>query len=81
MGLNVLFEVVQNRLPATALLLDGMRRLSVKRFPHRDTILASNELDNELPVSKSALDQVVVNDPGICAGEIEAHAAVLGFHT
>jgi hypothetical protein len=42
----MLFEVAQNRLPAAALLLDGMCRLSVKRFPHRDAILVSDELDN-----------------------------------
>jgi hypothetical protein len=46
MGLNMLFEVVHNRLPAGALLFDGMRRLSVKRFSHRDSILANDELDN-----------------------------------
>jgi hypothetical protein len=46
MGLNMLFKVAQNCLPAAALLLNGMCRLSVKRFPHRDAIFAGDELDD-----------------------------------
>src|SRR5271166_3156494 len=55
--LDVLFEVVQNRLPAAALLLDGVRSLRVESLPHRDAICTRKELDQQAPVAKGALDQ------------------------
>jgi len=78
--LNVLFEVVQNGLPALTLLLDGVRRLRVKGFAYRDAILPSYKLDQQYPAAESALDQLMLDDIRIGPSEIKAHAAIPGFH-
>jgi hypothetical protein len=51
------FEVVQDRLPADALLFDRVRRLCVKGFAYRDTIVARDELDQQQPIAEGILDQ------------------------
>jgi len=80
LGLNVLLKVVQDGLPATPLLLDGMGWLRVERLPDRDIMMVGQELDDECPPAKFALDPLMLDDPRVRSGKIKTHAAVFGFH-
>ena len=73
-------KVVEDRLPALPLLLDRVRLLAVEGHPHCDTPWSRRELDSRRPVTERVLDQLVLDDLGVGAGEIEAHAAVLRLH-
>src|SRR5262245_43645289 len=57
-----------------------MGLFAVKGDAHRDASLARRELDPRGSVAEGVLDQLVLDDLGICSGEIEAHAAVLRLH-
>src|SRR5215468_6289385 len=78
--LNMASEVVENGLPASALLLDGMSCLTIEGYAHRDTIRPRSKLDLRGAVAERILDQLVVDDLRIGSSEVEAHAAVLCLH-
>jgi hypothetical protein len=78
--LDVASEVIENRLPALALLLDRMGRFAVECNAHFDTGLIWGELDLGLTITKGILDQLRLDDLRVRSSEIEAHAAVLSLH-
>src|SRR6516164_444796 len=78
--LDVASEVIENRLPALALLLDRIGRLAVECNAHFDTSLTWDELDLGLTIPEGILDQLRLDDFRVRSCEIEAHAAVLGLH-
>jgi hypothetical protein len=73
-------EVIENRLPALALLLDRMGRFAVKCNAHIDTGLDRGEFDPGLSITKGILDQLRLDDLRVRSSKIEAHAAVLSLH-
>src|SRR5262249_7387914 len=77
---NVAREVVENGLPAGALLLDGMRRLTIEGYAHPDAIRPRRKLHLRRAVAERIGDELVLDDLRIGSGEIEAHAAVLRLH-
>src|SRR6516225_9161740 len=56
--LDVASEVIENRLPALALLLDRIGRLAVECNAHFDTSLTWDELDLGLTIPEGILDQL-----------------------
>src|SRR5262249_56956121 len=78
--LDVTSEVIENRLPALALLLDRMARLTVECNAHFDTGLALGELDLSLAIAEGILNQLRLDDLRVRSCEVKAHAAVLGLH-
>ena len=73
-------EVVEDRLPAAALLLDGVRGFAVEGDPDRNAVGTGRKLDLGSAAAESIFDQLVRNDLGVRTGEIEAHAAVFRLH-
>src|SRR3569833_1615459 len=73
-------EFVVVGLPPTLLLLDRMRRLAVKGDADVDAFRAWGELDFGLAIAERVVDLPVLDDLGVRAGEVAAHAAVLGLH-
>ena len=59
---NVLSKIVQNGLPALALLFSRIRRLRIKRDAHRDAVCCWHKLDDTGAVAEDILDQLVWND-------------------
>src|SRR5437016_3497307 len=78
--LCVASEVIENRLPALALLLDRMGRFAVECNAHFDTRLTWGELDLGLTITEGILDQLRLDDLRVRSCEIEARAAVFGLH-
>src|SRR5687768_3904192 len=78
--LDVVREAVEDRLPAVTLLLDRMRRLGVESLAHEDAVCGGDELDPHRAIAERRLDHLVLDDAGVGAREIEAHAAVARFH-
>ncbi len=72
-GFDVSLEVVQDRLPTAALLFDRVRCLRVKSFAYRNAIVTRDELDQQHPVSEGTLDQLMLHELRIRAGEIKSH--------
>ena len=56
---NVLGEIVQNGLPALALLFLRMRRLRIKRDTHRDAVCGRHEFDHAGAVAEGIFDRRV----------------------
>src|SRR6516165_224553 len=77
---NVAGEIVENGLPPSLLLLDGVRRFAVKGDADDDAFGVRSELDLRHAVAERILDQLMLDDLRVGPGEIEPHAAVLGLH-
>ncbi len=77
---NVAGEIVENGLPPSLLLLDGVRRFAVKGDADDDAFGVRGELDLRHAIAERILDQLMLDDLRVGPGEIEAHAAVLGLH-
>lgn len=73
-------EPVEDRLPAIALLLDGMGLFGVKRDDHRHGAIATAKFDPRLAVGERIFDQRLGRDFRVGPSEIKAEAAVLGFY-
>jgi len=78
--LDVASEVIENRLPTLALLLDRVSRFAVECNPYFDTGLLRREFDLGMAITEGILDQLRLDDLRVRSCEIEAHAAVLGLH-
>src|SRR5215475_14645988 len=57
-----------------------MGLFAIEGDAYRDASLARRELDPRGSVTEGILDQLVLDDLGVGASEIEAHAAVLRLH-
>src|SRR5215813_1016379 len=79
--LDVTGEVVEDRLPTTALLLDVVGGFAVEGDADCNAVGTGRELDLARAVAERVLDQLVRNDLGIGASEIKTHAAVFCLHT
>jgi hypothetical protein len=78
---NVLGKVVEDRLPPCALLLDGVCRFGPEGYTHTDAAGSLGEVHaDDAMVTKGILNPLIGDDLGIGTGEIEAEAAVFGFH-
>src|SRR5262245_66112625 len=73
-------EIVENCLPPSLLLLDGVRRFAVKGDADDDAFGVRGKLDSRHAIAERVFDQLMLDDLRVGAGEIEAHAAVLGLH-
>jgi transposase InsO family protein len=79
--LDVPREVVQDGLPALALLFGAVALLGVEGLAHPDAIGQWSELDAHLaPVAQGVFDQALRCDTGVRALEVEADAAVPRLH-
>src|SRR5262245_46875695 len=79
--LHVPAEVVKDGLPAGALEFRWVLGLRVERLLHDDTVGALHELDFDLPaIADPVFDGLVGDDARVRALEVEALAAVFGFH-
>jgi hypothetical protein len=79
--LNMTSEVVKNGLPPVALLFDRMSWLTVEGYAYANTFRAISELDLRCAIAKGILDQLVIDDIRIGAGEIKPQATVLCLHS
>src|SRR5215471_18799437 len=79
--LDVTGEVVEDRLPATALLLNAVHGFAVEGDPDYNAVGTGRELNLGGAVAECVLDQLVRNDFGIGASEIKTDAAVFRLHT
>src|SRR4051812_41523085 len=77
---DVAREAVEDCLPATALLLDGVRILAVEGHAYRDAVRPRSKLDLRGPIAERIFDELVLDDLRIGSGKVEAHAAVLCLH-
>jgi hypothetical protein len=76
-GFNVAGEIVENRLPPSLLLLDGVRRFAVKGDADDDAFGARGELDLRRAIAEGIFDHLEHDDLRVCPGEIDnAHAAL-----
>src|SRR4051812_16949338 len=76
-GFNVAGEIVENGLPPSLLLLDGVRRFAIKGNADDHAFGTGSEYDLRHAVPEGIFDQLVLDDLRVCPGEIEADAAVL----
>src|SRR5690606_6351718 len=77
---HVPLEVIQDRLPTVALLLDRMRRLAVESHSHVHAVRVRSKLHLGRTIAEGILDQLVLDDVRVRAREIETHATVLRLH-
>jgi len=80
LGHNETGEVVEDCLPACALLLGGVGRLDAERNPELRAPVGCGECDFYCAIPEGLFDQPGRYDFGADTGEIEPEAAILGFH-
>src|SRR5205814_9686328 len=78
--LDVSRKAVEDRLPATLLLLDRVGLFGVEHDADDDAVRTGHELDLGLAIAENIFDQLVLDDRRVGAGEVKTHAAVPGFH-
>src|SRR3546814_10481742 len=73
-------EVVQNSLPSIALLFNGVAGLALEAYAHVDAFRTISEFDLRCAITEGILDEFMLHDFRVSAGEIKPHAAVLCLH-
>src|SRR5262249_27545883 len=77
---NMARKVIENGLPAVALLLDRMRCFTVEGDPDLDTTRGLAKFDLGCAITKAILNQLVLDQFGVGTCKIKAHAAILCLH-
>src|SRR5690606_31937774 len=80
LAFDVMLEPVEDGLPAGPLLLAGMLHLGIEADAETHAVGNGLEGDGRHALSETVFDASQPFDPGIGAGEIEAHAAVARLH-
>lgn len=78
---NMTSKIIQNGLPPVALLFDGMRWLTIESHADHNAFRAISKFNPRCAIAKGIFDQFVYHHSRIGSGEIEPHAAILGFHS
>src|SRR5882724_5634284 len=78
--LDVVRETVEDGLPSSSLLLDGMGLLTIEGYPHLDAGWGRNELDLSRALAEQVFDGLGLFDFRVGSSEVESHAAVLRLH-
>src|SRR4051812_30950656 len=74
-------KIIEDGLPAVALLFLRMRFFAVEGDGNRNTAGALAEFDNAHAVTEGVLNQLLFDNSGVLACKVESERTIFGFHS